>query len=55
MVLEFSNDPTMYKLVKSDEDIINITKFGKSGTEEELLAEYELDIPSIVIKIKNNI
>ena len=55
MVLEFSNDPTMYKLVKSDEDIININKFGKSGTEEELLTEYELDIPSIVIKIKNNI
>ena len=55
MVIEFSNDPTMYKLVKSDDDIINITKFGKSGTEEELLTEYELDIPSIVIKIKNNI
>ena len=55
MVLEFSNDPTMYKLVKSDEDIININRFGKSGTEEELLTEYELDIPSIVIKIKNNI
>ena len=55
MVLEFSNDPTMYKLVKSNEDIINVTKFGKSGTEEELLTEYELDIPSIIIKIKNNI
>ena len=55
MVLEFSNDPTMYKLVKNNDDIINVTKFGKSGTEEELLTEYELDIPSIVIKIKNNI
>jgi len=55
MVIEFSNDPTMYKLVKSNDDIINVTKFGKSGTEEELLTEYELDIPSIVIKIKNNI
>ena len=55
MIIEFSNDPTMYKLVKSDDDIININKFGKSGTEEELLAEYELDIPSIIIKIKNNI
>ena len=55
MVIEFSNDPTMYKLVKSSDDIINIDRFGKSGTEEELLTEYELDIPSIVIKIKNNI
>ena len=55
MVIEFSNDPNMYKLVKSDDDIINVNKFGKSGTEEELLTEYELDIPSIVIKIKNNI
>ncbi len=55
MVIEFSNDPTMYKLVKNNDDIININNFGKSGTEEELLTEYELDIPSIVIKIKNNI
>ena len=55
MVLEFSNDPNAYKLVKNDEDIINITKFGKSGTPEELLSEFELDIASIVIRIKNNL
>ena len=55
MVIEFSNDPGLYRLVKSEEDIININKFGKSGTEEELLTEFELDIPSIIIKIKNNI
>ena len=55
MVIEFSNDPTLYRLVKNENDIININKFGKSGTEEELLSEYELDIPSIIIKIKNNI
>ena len=55
MVIEFSGDRGLYRLVKSDEDIINVNKFGKSGTEEELLTEYELDIPSIVIKIKNNI
>ena len=55
MVIEFSNDSNVYKLVKSEDDIININKFGASGNEEELLAEYELDIPSIVIKIKNNI
>ena len=55
MVIEFSNDPSLYRLVKSEDDIININKFGKSGSEEELLSEYELDIPSIIIKIKNNI
>ena len=55
MVIEFSNDPTLYRLVKNEEDIINIKEFGKSGTQEELLQEYELDIQSIIIKIKNNI
>ena len=55
MVVEFSNDPTLYRLVKNDEDIININKFGKSGTSEELLNEFELDISSIIIKIKNNL
>ena len=55
MVIEFSNDPSLYRLVKNDEDIINIRNFGKSATEEELLTEYELDIPSIIIKIKENI
>lgn len=55
MVIEFSNDPTLYRLVKNEEDIINIKEFGKSGTKEELLQEYELDIQSIIIKIKNNI
>lgn len=55
MVIEFSNDPSLYRLVKSDEDIINVRKYGKSATEEELLQEFELDIPSIIIKIKNNI
>ena len=55
MVLEFSNDPNAYKLVKNEEDIINITRFGKSGTQEELLQEFELDIASIIIRIKNNL
>ena len=55
MVLEFSNDPNMYRLVKSEDDIINIKEFGKSGTKEELLQDFELDIASIIIKIKNNI
>ena len=55
MVIEFSNDPSLYRLVKNEEDIIGINHFGKSGTPEELLNEFELDIASIVIKIKNNI
>ena len=55
MVIEFSNDSNMYRLVKNEEDIININKFGKSGTKEELLNEFELDIPNLIIKIKNNI
>ena len=55
MVLEFSNDPTLYRLVKNDEDIINMSTFGKSGTPEEILQEFELDIASIIIKIKNNL
>ena len=55
MVLELSNDPTVYRLVKSDEDIINVTQFGKSGSPDEILSEFELDIASIIIKIKNNL
>ena len=55
MVLEFSNDPTLYRLVKNEDDIINIKRFGKSGTPEEILQEFELDISSIIIKIKNNL
>lgn len=55
MVVELSNDPTLYRLVKNEEDIINVTQFGKSGTPDEILSEFELDMPSIVIKIKNNI
>ncbi len=55
MVIEFSNDPEMYRLVKNEDDIINVTKYGKSASEEELLPELELDIQSIIIKIKNNI
>jgi transketolase len=55
MVLEFSNDANLYRLVKNEEDIININTFGKSGTPEEVLNEFELDLSSIIIKIKNNL
>lgn len=55
MVIEFSNDPMLYRLVKNEDDIININVFGKSGTKEQLLQDFELDLASIVIKIKNSI
>lgn len=55
MVVEFSNDPMLYRLVKNEDDLINIDTFGKSGTKEQLLQDFELDLASIVIKIKNSI
>ncbi len=55
MVIEFSNDPSLYRLVRSDEDIINVKTYGKSASEEDLLKDYELDLQNIIIKIKNNI
>ena len=55
MVLEFSNDPSLYRLVKNEEDIIGVNTFGHSGTKEEVLQELELDLSSIIIRIKNNL
>lgn len=55
VVIEFSNDPLWYQLVDSKEDVININHFGKSGLEEELIKDFELDIASIIIKIKNRL
>ena len=54
-VIEFSNDPTMYRFIDNETDFIGINSFGKSGNKEDLSIEYELDIASIVIKIKNSI
>ena len=53
IVIEFSNDPVMYRFVNNDNDLINIRTFGRSGNKEELSLDYELDIANIVIKIKN--
>lgn len=55
MVLEFSNDPNYFRFVNKDEDFIGVNKYLKSGTKEELMKEYEFDIPSLVIKIKNSL
>ena len=43
---------TMATKNANDEDVINVNTFGKSGTQEEILSEFELDISSIIIKIK---
>lgn len=55
VVLEFSNDPNWYRILEENDDFIKVDTFGKSGTEEEILKEFELDIPSLVMRIKNNI
>ena len=55
MVIELSNDANWYRFISSEEDFIGIDKFGKSGSEEDLLTYFELDIPSLVIKIKNSL
>lgn len=55
MVLEFSNDANYYRFVDNDSDIINVNKYLKSATKEELLSDNELDITSLVIRIKNSL
>ena len=55
MVIELSNDANWYRFISSDEDFIGVTKYGKSGSEEDNLTYFELDIPDLVIKIKNNL
>ncbi|MGM9876008.1 MAG: transketolase family protein [Bacilli bacterium] len=54
MVLELSNDPNWYRLVSQD-DFIGVNDFGKSGSEEEVLSYFELNISDIIIKIKNSL
>lgn len=55
MVIELSNDANWYRFISSDEDFIGVNTFGKSGSEEEVLNFFELDIRDLVIKIKNNL
>lgn len=55
MVLEFSNDPAWYQFLDSPDDFIGVTDFGMSGKSDEILRELELDVSSLVIKIKNSI
>ena len=55
MVLEFSNDANYYRFVDNESDIINVNKYLKSATKEELLSDNELDITNLVIRIKNSL
>ncbi len=55
MIIELSSDKSLHRLVRNEEDIIGINSYSKSASADELINEYELDIPSIVIRIKNNI
>ena len=55
VVLEFSNDPSWYRLLESGDDFIGVNTYGKSGDEEDILKEMELDLPSLVIRIKNSL
>ena len=55
IVIEFSNDPTWYRVLESNDEFIGVSTFGISGSEEDILKEMELDIHSLVIHIKNNL
>lgn len=53
--IEFSNDTSPLKLVSKPDDIININDYIKDGNESDILTDMELDITSLVIKIKDSI
>ena len=53
VVIEFSNDPTWYKILEPDDEFISVNDYGKSGNTNDILKDFELDIPSLVMKIKN--
>lgn len=55
MALEFSNDPNYFRFIDSKEDFINVNKYLKSASKEELLQDNELDIQNLVIRIKNSL
>lgn len=55
IVLEFSNDPTWYQLLEKNDEFIGVNTFGTSASEEDILKELELDLHSLVIRIKNSL
>lgn len=54
MAIELSNDPNWYRLVNQD-DFIGLESFGVSGSEEDILSYFELDLSNIIIRIKNSL
>ncbi len=50
-VIERSNDSNLRKYVDNDKKLININKFGFSGSKEDLLKEFELDEDGIYKRI----
>ena len=55
IVLEFSNDPIWYRLLETSDEFIGVSNFGASASDEDILKELELDLQSLVIRIKNNL
>ena len=55
MVIELSNDANWYRFITSEDDFVGVNRFGKSGSEEDVLTYFELDVPDLVIKIKNSL
>ena len=55
VVLELSNDPLWYKILERGDEFIGVSTYGKSGDQEDLLKEFELDLHSLVIQIKNKL
>ena len=55
MVIELSNDANWYRFISDEDDLIGVSTYGKSGSEKDILTYNELDISSLVIKIKNNL
>ena len=52
-VLEYGSSYCWEKFVPSSDYLFNINEFGKSGSKEEILNYYNLDIEQLIIKIKD--
>lgn len=55
VVLEFSNDSTWYRILEKNDEFIGVNHYGNSGSAEDILKEFELDLHSLVIQIKNKL
>lgn len=55
MVIELSNDGHFFRFITSEDDFISVNKYGVTGSEEDVMSYFELDISNLVIKIKNSL